>query len=114
MNVYLLHYRCAPQRPTPDIRGGYADVCAICGSTAEADDRGRALIRAHGFEPQELLAARACVHPQPGDLDELEATLLAKALQREPQAALQMTVWGDGTQEPRIEQLRIPGQTPLQ
>ena len=108
LNVYFLHFECSPVHPSREVQIAYADVCCICSSQQIAEAWARDLILSHRFLPGELKAAVEIRPPQQPALDELEASLLAKAGQREPMCALQMTVAGDDRPDTLVRSLGIP------
>jgi len=106
--VYFFHYRIVPRIPSEAVQAGFADVCSIAGSREEAALQRIHLLDLQGFSVQEELAWRPASHPELPDLDTLELTLLAKALQRTPQVAAHFVVAGAPRDVPLLMDLPLP------
>ncbi|MEF3081894.1 hypothetical protein V3391_06665 [Luteimonas sp. SMYT11W] len=108
MGVYFLHYRCEPATKTEDVQGGTADTCCLAETAADADTMSQRLILSHRWIVQELLACVATSDELRDGWDELEEMLHAKAIQRDPPAAVLFSVWGREREQPELRHLPIP------
>lgn len=107
--VHFFHYGVTPTVPSKEVQGGFADVCSIAADEQAAESQALALIELQGFREPKRLAYQRGDRLQSNDWEELEVKLLAKALQRTPQAAALFSVWGRDRDEPLLTELPLPG-----
>lgn len=106
--VHFFHYEVLPAVPTGDVQGGFADVCSIASDVQVAEAQALELIGIQGFVRPQQLAYLPAARLPPGDWEELELKLLAKALQRTPSVAAQFSVWGADRAAPLLTELPLP------
>ncbi len=112
--VHFFHYEVFPAVPSEDVQGGFADVCSIASDVQAAEAQALDLIGVQGFVQPRQLAYLLAARLPPGDWEELELLLLAKALQRTPPVAAQFSVWGADREAPLLTELPLPKDRPMQ
>ncbi|WP_156170158.1 hypothetical protein [Luteimonas sp. FCS-9] len=108
MKAFFLHYEVVPATPTEEVQGGTAEVCCLAEDVQAADVLARNLILSQRFLPGPAQAARQHALGQTRGLDAIESTLLEKARQRTPPAALMLTAWGAPREHAEVRPLPIP------